>query len=202
MRQVEHPAGLPAREPPPVIEDVATIRVAKSTIILFSIIFLPLLIWGTSLIWNTAKIAEGAVIIAGYGLAVYWASSPAIELLPGRIVYRALFRRKEIPLSKVSKVSAVARPAPSLAFATADPEQPLTTFIIKPFSKNGIVALLRHVRHSSTSIRFDSVTEDLSKADFRSITRETTASRNLLRLAILAGATAFGASVIRTLLHG
>ena len=202
MMRGQDSSAIPPADARPVADTPVTLRVAKSTIIIFAIIFLPLLIWGTSLIWNTAKIGEGTLIVFGYLFMVYWVSSPTIKLLPGRIVYATLFKRTTIDLSRVYSVSAGAGPAPLLAFALTQGERRLVTFRIKPFSKTGLVALLRHVRRSNACIRFDPIIEHMSKAEFHSVTRETIASRNLLFVAMLSAAVVFGGALIKALLHG
>ena len=73
--------------------------------------------------------------------------------------------------------------------------------MIKPFSKAGLVAVLHHIRQSNPSIRFDKFAEDMSNADFRSVTREAIVTRNLLRIALVVGATSFGAGLIKLLLE-
>jgi hypothetical protein len=167
------------------MEQTATVRVSKSTVIIFAIIFLPLLLWGTSLLWSTGQTEKGVLISIGYVFMVYWVCSPSIELIPGGIIYRALFRRREIDLSTVSEVSVSANPAPSLVFQTAKRGGDLFRFMIKPFSKAGLVAVLHHIRQSNPSIRFDKFAEDMSNADFRSVTREAIVTRNLLRIALV-----------------
>jgi hypothetical protein len=132
------------------MEQTATVRVSKSTVIIFAIIFLPLLLWGTSLLWSTGQTEKGVLIGIGYVFMVYWVCSPSIELIPGGIIYRALFRRREIDLSTVSEVSVSANPAPSLV-QTAKRGGDLFRFTIKPFSKAGLVAVLHHIRQSNPS---------------------------------------------------
>ena len=185
----------------PIAEEVTVIRVAKSTVWVFSIIFLPLLIWGSSLVWNTPRVAEGTLCISGYVFLLYWICSRTIELASGRIVYKTIFKREDIDLYAVSRISSGADPAPFLSFKLTEKEKRPFTFRIKPFSRNGIVAILYHARRFNPSIRFDAVTEDMSKADFGSITRETLASRNLLAIAMLSAAITLGAALIKVCLH-
>jgi hypothetical protein len=181
------------------MEQPVTIRVARSTFVVFAILFSPLLLWSVALLWGTTRVAEGCAVSLAYVLALFWACSRAFELSPGRLVYRSLFRRETIDLNSVSDVSIHARPAPSLELHCSGRSGRATTFLIKPFSRNGLVAVLQHIRAANPDIRFDAISDDMSRADFRSVTREALATTNLLRIALMAGAIAFGGILIKLL---
>ena len=184
------------------MEQPVTIRVARSTFVVFAILFSPLLLWSVALLWGTTRVAEGCAVSFAYVLALFWVCSPTFELSPGRLVYRSPLRREAIDLNSVSEVSIRARPAPSLALHCSGRSGRVTTFLIKPFSRSGLVAVLRHIRAANPVVRFDAISDDMSRADFRSVTREAVAPTNLLRIALITGATAFGGILIKLLLRG
>jgi len=177
------------------------LRVDPTTVIIFAVIFSPVLIGGTITSWQGDKTWNGVVICIGYFVALYWVCSPTVELLPGKLIYRALFKRKDIVLATISRVAVSARPAPTLELHRKGGERPLA-FIIKPFAKQGVVDILRHIRQSNPAIRFDKLSEDMSKADFGSVTRKTVATKNLLRLAFIIVTIGVGGALIKLLLHG
>ena len=182
------------------MEATTIIRVDKATVIVFSIIFLPLLCGGGAMLWETAHIAQGIAACMGYVFLIYWVCSPSIELCPGHVGYRTLFRRSKIDLATVAKVFTKANPAPTLVFQNKDGHVGLK-FIIKPFSRHAIVALFRHIRQANPTIRLDAASEHMSQADLSVVTRQAITTTNLLRIALMVGTTTLGASLIRLLLQ-
>jgi len=75
------------------------------------------------------------------------------------------------------------------------------SFIVKPFSKSGIIASLSQIRSSCPDAQFDNVTNDMSGGNFESITREAMSSQNIIRIALGAGTTMFALVIVRFLLQ-
>ena len=74
-------------------------------------------------------------------------------------------------------------------------------FIIKPFTKNGVACMMQHIRTSCPEARFDAISDDLLRADFGSVTRETLSTRNLIRIAVTVGGAAIASAIIRAIAH-
>ena len=177
------------------------IRVDPATVIIFSILFSPALICGVMLLWKGTQIRDGILLCATYGAAVYWICSPTLELLPGKLIYRALFKKLSVDLEKVGSVEIVSAPAPTLELRETGSGNLLTSFIVKPFSKAGVGAMLQHIRDASPSATFDKVSDDMSQGDFRSVTRQTLSARNLIRLASTVAGSSFAVALAKALSH-
>ena len=173
------------------------IRVAPATVVIFSTILSPVLLGGIMTLWQGQKLWNGSLVCIGYFFALYGICSPTVELLPGRLVYRALFIRREIELADVAKVQVSARPAPTLELHHRYGGRRPFTFIVKPFSKSGIADIFQHIRQSNPMVRFDRVSEDMSRADFTTVTRKTVSTESLLRLAFVIGAIGVGSAIIK-----
>lgn len=182
------------------MEPTTIIRVDKATVIIFSIIFLPLLFGGGAMVWQSEHVAQGIAFCTGYVFLVYWICAPSIELWPGHVGYRTLFRRSSIDLTTVSEVFTSANPSPTLVFQKEDGRVGLK-FIIKPFSRQGLAALFRHIHQANPAIRLDAASEHMSRGDFRVVTRQAMTTTNLLRIALTVGTTTLGASLIKLLLQ-
>lgn len=176
------------------------IRVAPATVIIFGLIFSPALFLGGLLITRGQQIPEALGLIVFYLGFVYWICSPSIELGEDRLVYRALFKRNEVQISNVERIAMHANPAPTLTLTRKDGGSPLS-FIVKPFSKSGIVAMIRHIREWSPEVQLDGISQDMSQGNFDSISKETLSTRNLIRIALGIGSFALGAAVVRAILR-
>jgi hypothetical protein len=177
------------------------IRVDPATVIIFSVLFSPALFMSLMLIWRGQQIPDGIALFALYVVGVYWICSPSIELDQHKLTYRALLKRGTIMLSEVAAVKISANPAPTILFLRKKPATDSFSFIIKPFSKAGVVALLHHLREGCPGARFDEIAIDLSNDDFDSITRATISTRNLIRIVFSGALAAFIYGMVRTLLH-
>ena len=183
-------------------EATVTVRVDPLTAAIFSALFSPALILGVGLLWRGRALADGLLLCACYVGGVYGICSPAVVLAPGRLAYRSLLGRREIALAGVDSVSVESRPAPTLVLRQGGPGGGSLAFIIKPFSRHGVSAMLQHVRRECPGARFDRVSGDLGRGDFRSVTRQTVSTQNLMRLVIVAAGGAVLAAVVRLLLRG
>ena len=177
------------------------IRVAPATVIIFSVLLSPALIVGALLIWRGQQIPEALGLCVVYIAFVYLICSPSVELTPNRLIYRSFLKRKAIALSEVVEVKMGALVAPTIQlFRKSSPGVPFS-FIVKPFSKLGVVTMLHHIRTFCPEARFDRITDDMSVGDFRSITRETISSQNLMRFALILGSSIITTAVVRAMLH-
>ena len=95
----------------------------------------------------------------------------------------------------------VARPAPTLELRRAGSRKSIGAFIVKPFSRRGVAAILDHVRQSSPGVKFDRVAEAMRKGDFDLVTREAIKAMNLLRIIVLVVAALAVASIVRLALR-
>ncbi|MBK1884725.1 hypothetical protein JIN85_20100, partial [Luteolibacter pohnpeiensis] len=172
------------------------IRAAPATVIIFSVLFSPALLLGVLLIVRGQQIREALGLVALYAVAVYWVCSPSIELAANRLIYRSLLKRAEIDLSQVSRVTMSANPAPTVTLTRKDGGTPLS-FIVKPFSKLGIVAMFRHIRERSPDVQLDGISHDMSEGDFGTITKEAISTRNLIRIALTVSGSALAAALAR-----
>ncbi len=180
-----------------------TIRVAPATAVIFSILFLPFLFAGVVTLFKSAdQRLTGLFLCALYPIAIYWICSPTVVLNHEALTYRALFTRHSINLSTVARATVTARPAPTLELYTANSssQRPLI-FIIKPFSKSGVACIMQHIRTFSPDARFDTISDDLLRADFASVTRETLSTRNLVRIAMTVGGAAVASAIFRAVTH-
>jgi len=78
----------------------------------------------------------------------------------------------------------LSRPAPNLVLSGFSDASPLGYFIVKPFSKAGVAAILHHIQTECPEAHFDDVSTDMKTGDFASVTRQTLAARNILRIAL------------------
>jgi hypothetical protein len=177
------------------------VRVAPVTIVIFSVMGLPALLAALQLFWHGEQLRDASLLCAAYLVFVWWIASHRVELAPGRLVHRTLFTRKEIDLSRVVRASIVARPAPTLELRRAGSREVVSAFIVKPFSKAGVAAILEHVRASSPGVKLDPVAEAMRKGDFDLVTRETIKATNLLRLVVVVVAALVGAAIFRMLMR-
>ncbi len=184
------------------MEEGATkvLRVDAATVVIFSILFSPFLIGGVVSLWRD-QIRDGIILCGLYVALLYWMCGRTVELVPGRLVYRVFFARKEIDVSNVVGASVVARPAPTLELRHAGSNRDVPAFIVKPFTKAGVAAILRHIRESSPRVKLDRIAEDMSEGRFDSITRETVKAMNLLRLALALAGALVAAAVVRLMLR-
>ena len=173
------------------------IRVGSATVIILSILFSPFLIGGVSLLWKGLHIMQGLALCAAYFALLYWLCSPAVELLPRRLAFRTLFRRKEIDLTTVSNVSITANRSPTLVLHRQAGEP--FSFIVKPFSKADVVRILQHIGNANPSARFDAISSDMRRSDFGSVSRLS--ARNALRAAFGTAAVIVLVSAIKLLLR-
>ncbi|MBN8460150.1 MAG: hypothetical protein J0M04_20170 [Verrucomicrobia bacterium] len=164
--------------------------------IIFSVLFSPALLLGVLLIVRGQQIPEALGLIALYAGAVYWVCSPSVELGTNRLIYRSLFKRAEIDISQVKRVTMSANPAPTVTLMRKDAGTPLA-FIVKPFSKPGLVAMFRHIREYCPEVQFDGISHDMSVGDFESITMEAISTRNLIRIALTVSGSALAAALAR-----
>ena len=177
------------------------VKIAPATLIIFSILFSPVLIAGLTLLWKGGQLRDGFLLCCLFGLAVYGICSPNVELLPGKLIYRALFKKKSVNLAQVRYVAIASRPAPTLELSGTSKNPPLISFIVKPFSKVGVAAILHHIQTESPAAQFDAVSADMKAGDFESVTRQTLAFRNILRIVSTVAGSAFGVIVGRILFH-
>lgn len=173
------------------------LRAAPATVIIFSVLFSPALLLGVLLIVRGQQIPEALGLVALYGGAVYWVCSPSVELGDNRLIYRSLFKRAEIEISQVYRVAMSANPAPTVTLIRKDGGTPLS-FIVKPFSKTGIVAMFRHIREHSPEVQLDGISQDMSTEDFATITKEAISTRNLIRIALTVSGSVFAAALARS----
>jgi hypothetical protein len=179
------------------------IRAAPATVIIFSILCLPLLFAGlVTLFKSTDQPLTGLLLCALYPSVVYWICSPTVILDQDALTYRALFTRRTIDLSSVTQATVAARPAPTLELrATNSTARASLAFSIKPFTKNGVACMMQHIRTSCPNARFDAISDDLLRADFGSVTRETLSTRNLIRSAVTVGGASLAYAIFRVIQH-
>jgi hypothetical protein len=176
------------------------IRVAPATVIIFSVLFSPALLVAFSMIARSQPLPQTLALIAFYIAAVYWVSSPSIELDESRLVYRTLLKRQEIEFSEIEQVIMSANPAPTVTLTRKGNGGSSLSFIVKPFSKPGVAAMFSHIREHNPKAQFDGISQDMSTGDFASITKETLSTRNLIRIASTVGGSAFASALVRALM--
>ena len=153
------------------------------------------------MLWKGTQLRDGFVLCGIYGLAVYWICSPSVELSPGRLVYKALMKKMSVDLSSVGSVVIASRPAPTLELREASNTPPLISFIVKPFSKVGVAAILHHIQAERPIAQFDAVSTDMKAGDFASVTRQTLSTRNIMKIVSRAAGGSFAAVVVKLLMH-
>jgi hypothetical protein len=176
------------------------LHVDPATVAIFSVLFSPALLLAGLLAWQGQQLREAGLLAAAYLVGLYWMCGRTVELAPGRIVYRVLFRRMDIELSRVRAARVVARPAPTLELMQRDSADYESAFIVKPFTKAGVTAILLHIRACCPDVELNRVALDMADGRFDSITRETIRARNVLRLALVLGGAMVVAAVTRFLL--
>lgn len=178
-----------------------TLRVDVATIVIFSILPLPALAMALQLLWRGQQIPEALSLCALYSALPCWMAGLRVELAPGKLVYRTLVGRKEFDLSRVVAASIVARPAPTLELRYAGSREPVSAFIVKPFTRAGVAALLQHIRACSPGAKLDRTAKDMSEGRFDTITRETVKAMNVFRLVLLVVAVAVAGMLVRAFLR-
>jgi hypothetical protein len=182
------------------LQEDRTIRTSPSTAIIFSILFLPALFVGFQCIFKTGQLCEGLLFFVLYSATIFAICSPTVLIANNTLTYRNFFGSRSIDISSVIKISVTAEPAPTLNIFTPDIVKPFS-FIIKPFSKNGVTCIMKSIRMSAPSASFDAISDDLSNSDFSSLTRETLKTQNIVRLILLVGSVSIAAALSRALFH-
>lgn len=177
------------------------VRAAPATIIIFAVMGLPFVVMACLLFWDGKQLRDASLLGAAYLVLVSWTASHRVELAPGRLIHRTLFTRKEIDLSRVVAASIVSRPAPTLELRRAGSRESVGAFIVKPFTKRGVAAILDHVRESSPGVKLDRVAEAMRKGDFDLVTRETIKPANVLRLVVMVVTGLTAAAIFRMLMR-
>ena len=177
------------------------IRVDPATVIIFSVLFSPALLMAVLLIWRGQQIPEALGLCVVYVVMVYWICSPSLELGQDQLTYHAFLTQKTIALSEVTGVKMSASPAPTIHLVRKQHGVSSFSFIIKPFSKLGVVALMHHLRSHCPGARFDEIANDLDRGDFGSVTRAAISTRNMIRFVVAGASATFAAAIVRALLH-
>lgn len=176
------------------------VRVDPITIVIFSVLGAPALADGLLLLWRGEQLQIAAALLAAYAAWIGWIASHRVELAPGRLVHRTVFTRSDIDLSRVVSAEIVSRPGPTLELREG-PRKLAGSFIVKPFTRAGVTAILEHVRASRPGVTFDRAAEAMRKGDFAVVTRQTIQAMHLVRvLVVLVGALA-AAAVLRLALR-
>jgi hypothetical protein len=192
--------------PPPAFSHAeatttTVLHVDRSTVVIFSVLLSPALLMAGQLAWRGQQLWDAGLLCVAYIVALYWVCGRTVELAPGRLVYRVFFTRKDIELSRVRAARVVARPAPTLELMQPDSPDYAAAFIVKPFTRAGVTAILLHIRACSPDAELDHVALDVAEGRFDSITRETIAATRMLRRALVLGVALVLAVVIRLLLR-
>ena len=175
------------------------IRVCPATVIIFSVLLSPLLFPAVSMILRKQQLAEAVGFCAAYFGFLYVVCSPTVELSRDGLVYKALFKRRAIAFSEIRGVRMSAHPAPTLELKRLGAHAQPFSFIVKPFSKAGVIAILSDIRSNCPDANFDDVSNDMEHGDFKYITREAIASQNIFRIVLIVGTTAFLVAIGRVL---
>jgi hypothetical protein len=177
------------------------VRVDPATVVIFSVMLSPAVLVALQLFWHGRQLRDASLLCAAYVGVLWWISSHRVELAPGRLVHRTLFTRKDIDLSRVAAASIVSRPAPTLELRRAGSRELVGAFIVKPFSKRGVAAILEHVRESSPGVELERVAEAMRKGDLDLVTRETIKAANVLRVVVVVVAALAAAAIFRMLMR-
>lgn len=173
------------------------VRVARATIVIFSILFGPFLAASIVLLWRSEQVRESLLFGAVYVAALYWMCGRSVELLPpsrGVQAQGIRSRRRRLSLGR--------RPTGSDAlFPVCRLERGVQSVRREAVLARGVAAILQHIRNSNPTAEFDPIAADMSAGDLESITRETLSARNLLLLVLTAAAPVLGAALGRTLLR-
>jgi hypothetical protein len=157
------------------------IRAAPATIVIFSVLCSSVPLVALLLFWRGQQLPEAVLLCGIYVGVVSWICSPTVELRPGRLLYRTLFTRVEIDLADVVSASIAANPGPKLELRGPGKGQVLGAFGVKVFSREGVAAILGHVRESSPGVDLDTFAESMRQGRLDLVTRETLRSANWLR---------------------
>jgi hypothetical protein len=179
-------------------EERVVVRTALSTVAIFSVLFCPSLLAGL-LALSRGHVRDGTLLCAAYVALVLWMASYRVELVPGLLVYRTLLTRREIDLSNVTASSVESRPAPTLVLRSGS--RKLGEFIVKPFTREGVAAILEHVRASSPGVKLDRSAEAMRLGDFSVVTRQAIQAVNLLRIVLVVAGALLLAAFLRTWLR-
>lgn len=176
------------------------LRVDPRTVIIFSVMLSPALFVAAELLWSGRQLPHAALLCGLYAMVQWWMCGRTVELVPGRLIYRVFFTTKVIDVSNVAAAEVVARPAPTLELRHEGSCQAVPAFIVKPFSRTGVAAILDHIRQSSPNVKLARVAQDMSQGRFDTITREAVKAMNLLRLVLLVAGMLVAGVVVRLLL--
>jgi hypothetical protein len=124
-----------------------------------------------------------------------------VELAPGRLVHRVFFIPKRIDVSDLESATIVATPAPTLQLRHRGARKAVPAFIVKPFTRAGVLAILQHIQESSPGVKLGRVAKDMRENKYDTITRETVKAMNMLRLVLLVVAASVVGAVVRLLLR-
>lgn len=181
---------------------IEVLRVDIATVRIFSLLFAPALVNGLLSIWRPASTRDlwlGVMFCVLYLAALYWMCGRTVELVPGRLVYRVFFVTKVIDVTDLVAAAVVARPAPTLELRRRGSRTAVPVFIVKPFTRAGVAAILEHIRESSPGVRLDGAAGGMGEGRFDSIAHEACKAMNLLRLVFLVVGTLVAAAVARAL---
>jgi len=160
------------------------LRVDPRTTVIFAAMFSPALLVAGLLLWRGRQPGDAAILCAVYATGLYWMAGRTVELVPGHLVYRVFFVRKTIDVSDVVAASVVSRPAPTLELLYAGSSKPVPAFIVKPFTKAGVAAMLQHIVAASPEARLHRIADSLREGSFDAVARDARRAMNLLRLAL------------------
>jgi hypothetical protein len=134
---------------------------------------------------------DGLTVWAIALLIILPACSATVYLEDNLLIYcTCFFIRRSVNLDSVTKVKVTAQPAPTLVLTRFDHPRPFK-FIIKPFSKNSVTFIMHYIREHAPHAKFSSISSDLERGDFASVTRETIQFHNLLRIGCVVACGAF-----------
>ena len=131
------------------------IRVARSTVIIFSALLSPALVGGLVLVCQPRHFLDG---LFGLGVAAVILGAiclRSVELHPGRLVYRGPWPRREVDLTGVDAVRVDGGPPPRMHLYAASSERPLLAFAIKPFTREDLSAIVRHIEAARPAVELD-----------------------------------------------
>jgi hypothetical protein len=158
-----------------------TIHVGFTTVIIFSVLWLPLLAIGLIQIFQSGRLESGLGFCAAGLFTIIYFCSPTVCLNDERLTYCKYFLIwRSIELKSISRVNLLSIPSTSNAVSVAVPtlflhqaQSKPFKFVIKPFSKAGVSLMMRHIRRHAPNAEFDRVSSDLAHGDFASVTRQT-----------------------------
>jgi len=157
---------------------VRQLHVGMATVLLFSVLFSPLLWVAIMAIGGQHQPVQAVFFLMAYFAGMYCVCSPSIELRPGHLLYRTFFYRLDIDLQTVTAVSVATHPG--LMLKLRRESQPAIALSIKPFAQEDIVVLLGHIQRESSNATFDPLSQSLGRGFFESINQ--TAFARLTRL--------------------